>query len=211
MSFAHHPDGQYQQQQLLAAQQYQQLQYLQAQLAATTLQLQQQQQQQQQTQPMGSFIAPRFQALAAQRAAQQQQQQVQALAQARQLYELQQQQMLEYQRREDEARSRAIAEATLQNPPPVFEEDSPEPKPASLGPTGRPQLAPSFTFGKKTRGDSVSGEQVPMSPSREPPVINRSEGIGGAAATGLAGLAARAHKRTGSELSPAVQQQVSRK
>lgn len=183
-------------QQLLQAQQlqYQQIQLLQAQIQANQLAQQQAQQQQHQ---MGSFIAPRFQALAAQRAAAQQQQQAAQLAQAQQLYELQQQQIIQMQ----EAQAKAMAEATLQNPPPVFEEDSPEPRPASLGPTGRPQLAPAFTFGKRR-------ESVDESPQV---VVNRSEGIGGARATGLAGLAARAHKRTGSELTPAMQQQVSRR
>lgn len=210
MGFSPNRDGSYQQQQLLAAQalQFQQIQLLQAQLASTQMQQLQQQQQQNQQQP-GGFIAPRFQALAAQRAAQQQQQQVQQLAQATQLFELQQQQILEHQRRQEEsARAAAIAEATLKNPPPVFEEDSPEMKPASLGPTGRPQLAPSFTFGAK-RSDGEPAERSSMSPPSLPPVINRSEGIGGAAATGLAGLAARAHKRTGSELTPAMQEQAS--
>ncbi|RSH85671.1 hypothetical protein EHS25_003812 [Saitozyma podzolica] len=180
-------------QQLLQAQQlqYQQIQLLQAQIQANQLAQQQAQQQQHQ---MGSFIAPRFQALAAQRAAAQQQQQAAQLAQAQQLYELQQQQIIQMQ----EAQAKAMAEATLQNPPPVFEEDSPEPRPASLGPTGRPQLAPAFTFGKRR-------ESVDESPQV---VVNRSEGIGGARATGLAGLAARAHKRTGSELTPAMQQQL---
>lgn len=207
MAFSPNSDAGYHQQQLLAAQalQYQQIQLLQAQLAST--QMQQLQQQQQTQQQSGSFIAPRFQALAAQRAAQQQQQQVQQLAQATQLFELQQQQLIEHQRQES-TRAAAIAEATLKNPPPVFEEDSPEPKHASLGPTGRPQLAPSFTFGAR-RNTGEPADRSSMSPPSLPPVINRSEGIGGAAATGLAGLAARAHKRTGSELTPAMQEQVS--
>ena len=207
MGFPSSVEGSYQQQ-LLAAQalQYQQIQLLQAQLAST--QMQQLQTQQHNQQQPGSFIAPRFQALAAQRAAQQQQQQVQQLAQATQVFELQQQQLIEDQRRQEEgARAAAIAEATLKNPPPVFEEDSPEQKPASLGPTGRPQLAPSFTFGAK-RNDGQPVEKSSMSSPPGPPVINRSEGIGGAAAAGLAGLAARAHKRTGSELTPGMQEQV---
>lgn len=208
LSYPSHIDESIQQQQLLAAQalQYQQIQLLQAQLAAAHQQAQQQHQQPHQS---GSFIAPRFQALAAQRVAQQQQQQAQQLAQAQQLYEMQQQQILEYARQQEDAQTaRALAEATLQNPPPVFEEDSPEPKHASLGPTGRPQLAPTFTFGgKKNAAESVP-ERASLSPPTQPPVINRSEGIGGAQATGLAGLAARAHKRTGSELTPAMQEQV---
>lgn len=208
-------DGSIQQQQLLAAQalQYQQIQILQAQLAASQFAHSQAQQQQsqhnQQPHQSGSFIAPRFQALAAQRAAQQQQQQAQQLAQAQQLYEIQQQQLLEYARQQDEAQAaQAIAEATLRNPPPVFEEDSPEPKHASLGPTGRPQLAPSFTFGAKRNVSDSTAEKQALSPPTQPPLINRSEGIGGAQSTGLAGLAARAHKRTGSELTPAMQEQV---
>jgi protein SSD1 len=211
LSFSPHADGSYQHQQLLAAQQlqYQQIQLLQAQLAASQMQQVQQHQQHHQS---TSFIAPRFQALAAQRAAQQQQLQAQQLAQAQQVFEIQQQQLLEYQRRQEEsaaANAAAIAEATLKNPPPVFEEDSPEPRHASLGSGGRPQLAPSFTFGaKRTQAEPTNAtDRSSMSPPGQP-VINRSEGIGGAAATGLAGLAARAHKRTGSELTPAMQQQV---
>jgi protein SSD1 len=204
MSFSQHSDAQYQQQQLLAAQQlqFQQIQLLQAQLAAQQQQNQQHQQHQHQ-QSMGSFIAPRFQALAIQRAAQQAQQ-AQQLAQAQQLYELQQAQLLEAQRQREEAHAAAAQATLLNNPPPVFEEDSPEPAPASLGPTGRPQLAPTFTFGAKKAAEAMS---PPLTIGA--PVINRSEGIGGAQATGLAGLAARAHKRTGSELTPAMQQQVS--
>ncbi|ORY21371.1 hypothetical protein BCR39DRAFT_64105 [Naematelia encephala] len=178
--------------QLLAAQQlqYQQIQLLQAQIAANQLAQQQAQQQQQ----MGGFIAPRFQALAAQRAAAHQQQQAQQLAQAQQLFELQQQQLQHIQLDQDRQ--------VFANPPTVFEEDSPEPPPpSSLGPTGRPQLAPSFTFGARRDEDRNS-----TSPPQ--PIINRSEGIGGAAATGLAGLAARAHKRTGSEMTTAMQQQL---
>lgn len=211
LSFSAHPDGSYQHQQLLAAQQlqYQQIQLLQAQMAASQMQQVQQQQQHHQS---TSFIAPRFQALAAQRAAQQQQLQAQQLVQAQQVFEIQQQQLIEYQRRQEEsaaANAAAIAEATLKNPPPVFEEDSPEPRHASLSSSGRPQLAPSFTFGaKRAQPESTDGtDRSSMSPPGQP-VINRSEGIGGAAATGLAGLAARAHKRTGSELTPAMQQQV---
>ncbi len=201
--YSQHVDAQYQHNQVLAAQQlqYQQIQLLQAQLATAQLSQQQQQQQQQQ---MGNFMAPRFQALAAQRAAQQQQQQLQQLAHAQQLYELQQQQLLEAQRHQEES-ARAAAQTVLSNPPAVFEDDSPETKTVSLGPTGRPQLAPSFTFGAKPRSES---DRDSMSPPQQAPVINRSEGIGGAAATGLAGLAARAHRRTGSEMSPAMQQQV---
>ena len=201
LSFISHADAQYHQQQLLAAQQlqYQQIQMLQAQIAANAMQSQQQHSQQQ-AQPMGSFIAPRFQALAAQRAAQQQQQQ---LSHAQRIYELQQQQHAAFQRQQEEAQAHP-ADGTMQIPPPVFEEDSPEQRVGSLGPTGRPQLAPTFTFGKKPQSNE-SIEKASMSP----PLINRSEGIGGAAATGLAGLAARAHKRTGSELTPAMQQQVS--
>lgn len=203
MSYNQQADAQYQQQQILAAQQlqYQQLQLLQAQLATAQISQQQQPQSQQQ---MGNFMAPRFQALAAQRAAQLQQQQAQQLAHAQQLYDLQQQQLLEAKRRREDT-ARAAAQAVLSNPPAVFEEDSPESKATPLGPTGRPQLAPSFTFGAKARGE---GERDSRSPPQQPPVINRSEGIGGAAATGLAGLAARAHQRTGSEMSPAMQQQV---
>ena len=210
LSYAQQSESQYQQQQILAAQQlqYQQLQLLQAQIAATQLS-QQHQHQHQQQQSMGSFVAPRFQALAAQRAAQQQQQQAQQLVHAQQLYELQQQQLLEAQRRQEES-SRNTAQAVLSNPPAVFEEDSPEPepKPALLGPTGRPQLAPTFTFGAKARSESDRDATSAPVPS-QPLLINRSEGIGGAEAAGLAGLAARAHKRTGSEMSPAMQQQVS--
>ena len=199
MAYNQQTDAQYQQQQVLAQQlHYQQIQLLQAQLAATQLSQQQQQQ-------MSSFSAPRFQALAAQRAAQQQQQQAQQLVHAQQLYELQQQQLLDAQRRREESARAAAAQAVLTHPPAVFEEDSPEAKPTSLGPTGRPQLAPTFTFGGKPRNET---ERDPILPAQHPPIINRSEGIGGAAATGLAGLAVRAHKRTGSELTPAMQQQV---
>ena len=211
----------YDYQQLLAAQQlqYQHIQLLQAQLAASQLAAQQTQQQhhqqqqiQQQQQQMGSFIAPRFQALAAQRVAQQQQQQAQQaqqLAQAQQLFDLQQQQLVGVQRRTQEEQARAVAEATLHNPPPVFEEDSPEKQPTPLA-LARPQLAPTFKFGVKRQSmDETAERQSSVSPPQQPPVINRSEGIGGAAATGLAGLAARAHKRTGSEISAAMQQQVS--
>ena len=204
------------QRQLLAAHQvqYQQIQLLQAQLAASQLAQQQVQAQQQNQQQMGNYTAPRFQALAAHQAAQQQQQQALQLAQAQQLFEMQQQKLLEAQRQQEElqaqarAQAREAAQAALQNPVPVFEEDSPEKRSASLGTTGRPQLAPTFTFGVR-KTDSISSNTRSMSPQTQPPVINRSEGIGGAAATGLAGLAARAHKRTGSELSSAMQQQVS--
>jgi len=92
------------------------------------------------------------------------------------------------------------------NAPPVFEEDSPEQKPVPLATNGRPQLNPNFTFGAKRQQEAA---RESMSPPANAPVINRSEGIGGAAATGLAGLAARAHKRTGSEVTPAMQEQVS--
>ncbi|OCF35764.1 hypothetical protein I316_02256 [Kwoniella heveanensis BCC8398] len=231
LSYAQQPDYGFQNQQLLAAQQqqYQYIQLLQAQIAMAQQQAQQhQQQQQQQQQPMGSFIAPRFQALAQQRAAAQQQQTALQLAQAQQIYELQQQQLLQQQQQQqqlqqqqqqEEARARAISE-TLRNQP-VFEEESPEPRHSVLGPTGRPQLAPSFTFGAKPKhgpsesisekgsGGSVRDSMSPPGVNTSPSVIvNRSEGIGGAAATGLAGLAARAHKRTGSEMSSALQQQL---
>lgn len=199
-------DPQYQQHQHLLAQQqlqFQQVQLLQAQLQAA--QLAAQQQQPAPAPQMGSFIAPRFQALAQQRAAAQQQQAAAQLLQAQQIFELQQQQLYQMQ---EAAQAKAVAEATLRNPPPVFEEDeSPPPQHASLGPTGRPQLAPSFTFGAKRR-DSVT-ERGAASAAPSPVTVDRSAGIGGAAATGLAGLAARAHKRTGSELTPAMQQQVS--
>nr|XP_018261796.1 uncharacterized protein I303_06241 [Kwoniella dejecticola CBS 10117]OBR83954.1 hypothetical protein I303_06241 [Kwoniella dejecticola CBS 10117] len=228
MSFAQQAEMQYQQQQLLAAQQqqYQYIQLLQAQIAASQQLAQQQahhqqQHQQQQQQPMGSFIAPRFQALAQQRAAQQQQQTALQLAQAQQLYELQQAQLLQQQREQEAARAKAIAE-TMKNQP-VFAEDDEEPEVrnsiSSVGPTGRPQLAPSFTFGAKPkhvksesisdRGSARDSMSPPSTHHTSPPVVvNRSEGIGGAAATGLAGLAARAHKRTGSEMSAAMQQQL---
>jgi protein SSD1 len=208
MSFANHADSQFQHQQLLAEQiQYQQqVQLLQAQMAAAHMQ-----QQQPREQPMGSFFAPRFQALAAQRVAQQQQQahqlqlqQAAQLAQAQQLFEMQQQQQILLQQ---EAEQERVKQQNLQTAPPVFEEDSPEPPHKVLGPTGRPQLAPTFTFGAKPRRESEAAERASVSPP--PVVVNRSEGIGGAASTGLAGLAARAHKRTGSELSPAMAQQVS--
>ncbi|WVQ80029.1 hypothetical protein IAT38_002130 [Cryptococcus sp. DSM 104549] len=222
LSFAQHANFQYQQQQLLAAQhqQYQYIQLLQAQLAATQLAQQQAQQQQQaqnqQQQPMGSFIAPRFQALAAQRAAAQQQQQAAQLAQAQQIFELQQAQIHQQQEEARAAAAAAAAATESAKNQPVFEEESPEPHPRSLGPTGRPQLAPSFTFGAKSKHaakESVSegSARDSLSPTQlhtSPVVVNRSEGIGGAAATGLAGLAARAHKRTGSEMSPALQQQL---
>lgn len=189
------------QQQLLAAQ-YQQIQLLQAQIQANQLAQQQSQQQQQQyQQQQGSFIAPRFQALAAQRIQQQQDQQAQlyqAHAQASQMYQLQQQQLLDQHNLANQRLESSDA-------PAVFEEDSPEQKPVPLGTSGRPQLNPNFTFGAKRQ----AAERQSMSPPSNAPVINRSEGIGGAAATGLAGLAARAHKRTGSEITPAMQEQVS--
>ena len=190
------------QQQLLAAQ-YQQIQLLQAQIQANQLAQQQSQQQQQQyQQQQGSFIAPRFQALAAQRIQQQQDQQAQlyqAHAQASQMYQIQQQQLLDQH-------TLANQRVESSDAPAVFEEDSPEQKPVPLGTSGRPQLNPNFTFGAKRQ----AAERQSMSPPSIAPVINRSEGIGGAAATGLAGLAARAHKRTGSEITPAMQEQVSR-
>ncbi|KAL1407749.1 Translational repressor [Vanrija albida] len=182
------PDAFQQQQQLLAAQQLQ-LQLLQAQIVQQQIAAQQQRD--------AGFIAPRFQALAAQRAAmQQQQQQTAQLVEAQRLFELHQQQQLLLAQQQEEATRSA---APLASPPAVFEEDSPETTP-SLGPTGRPQLNPGFTFGKRRE----SGTE-PKSP---PVVVNRSEGIGGAAATGLAGLAARAHKRSGSELTPAMEEQL---
>lgn len=195
------------QQQILAAQ-YQQIQLLQAQIQANQIAQQQAQQQQQQTQST-SFIAPRFQALAAQRIQQQQEQQIrlhQAHEQAQQLYQVQAlqiaQQASQAQTQHARSDSQAVAEQT-----PVFEEDSPEHKPVALGTSGRPQLNPNFTFGAKRQEPQAQRES--MSPPSQPPIINRSEGIGGAAATGLAGLAARAHKRTGSEVTPAMQEQVS--
>jgi protein SSD1 len=189
------------QQQLLAAQ-YQQIQLLQAQIQANQLAQQQAQQQQQQSQST-SFIAPRFQALAAQRIQQQQEQQArlhQAHEQAQHMYQTQALQVLQQANHVQNNGGRpAAADA-----PPVFEEDSPEQKPVPLGTSGRPQLNPNFTFGAKRQ----EAARESMSPPAHPPVINRSEGIGGAAATGLAGLAARAHKRTGSEVTPAMQEQV---
>lgn len=187
------------QQQLLAAQ-YQQIQLLQAQIQANQV-AQQQAQQQQQQQQSTSFIAPRFQALAAQRIQQQQEQQAQlyqAHAQAQQVYQIQQQQMLDQQ-------SNAHKRSESADAPPVFEEDSPEQKPVPLGTSGRPQLNPNFTFGAKRQNSDRESMSPPMG---QAPIINRSEGIGGAAATGLAGLAARAHKRTGSEITPQMQEQV---
>lgn len=177
-----------QQQQLLAAQQLQ-LQLLQAQIVQQQIAAQQQREQ--------GFVAPRFQALAAQRVAlQQQQAQAAQLAEAQRLFELHQQQQLLLAQQQEEATRSA---APLASPPAVFEEDSPETTP-SLGPTGRPQLNPGFTFGRRRESGT--------DPNRPPVVVNRSEGIGGAAATGLAGLAARAHKRSGSELTPAMEEQV---
>ncbi|WVO21500.1 uncharacterized protein IAS62_002809 [Cryptococcus decagattii] len=219
LSFAQHVSFQYQQQQLLAAQQqqYQYIQLLQAQLAASQLAHQQAQQAaQHQNQQMGNFIAPRFQALAAQRAASLQQQQAAQLAQAQQVFELQQAQLLQQQ---EEARTsiQAAVEAAHPQNQPVFEEESPELQPRTVGPSGRPQLAPSFTFGARPKHGATesvsergSGRESlsPPQSSLSPIVVNRSEGIGGAAATGLAGLAARAHKRTGSEMSSVLQQQL---
>ncbi|KIR41921.1 hypothetical protein I307_00409 [Cryptococcus deuterogattii 99/473] len=219
LSFAQHANFQYQQQQLLAAQQqqYQYIQLLQAQLAASQLAHQQAQQAaQHQNQQMGNFIAPRFQALAAQRAASLQQQQAAQLAQAQQVFELQQAQLLQQQ---EEARTsiQAAVEAAHPQNQPVFEEESPELQPRTVGPSGRPQLAPSFTFGARPKHGATesvsergSGRESlsPPQSSLSPIVVNRSEGIGGAAATGLAGLAARAHKRTGSEMSSVLQQQI---
>lgn len=179
--FTQHAEVFQQQQQLLAAQQLQ-LQLLQAQL------VQQQMASQQQQRDTG-FIAPRFQALAAQRAALQQQQQQQSaqMAEAQRVFELQQQQMLL-------AQQQPIPETA-----PVFEEDSPEHSPAGAGPTGRPQLNPNFTFGKRRESSS----------DKPAVVVDRSAGVGGAAATGLAGLAARAHKRSGSDMNQQDTEQVS--
>lgn len=181
--FTQHTEVFQQQQQLLAAQQLQ-LQLLQAQL------VQQQMASAQQQRDTG-FIAPRFQALAAQRAALQQQQQQQhaQLAEAQRVFEQQQQQLLLAQQQA------AIPETA----PAVFEEDSPELSPATLGPTGRPQLNPNFTFGKR-RESSTDKPTV---------IVDRSAGVGGAAATGLAGLAARAHKRSGSDMAQQDSEQVS--
>jgi protein SSD1 len=189
------------QQQLLAAQ-YQQIQLLQAQIQANQIAQQQAQQQHQQSQST-SFIAPRFQALAAQRIQQQQEQQArlhQAHEQAQHMYQAQALQVLQQANQ-----AQGTLEQSAANAPPVFEEDSPEHRPAALPTGGRPQLNPNFTFGAKRQ----EAARESMSPPTNPPVINRSEGIGGAAATGLAGLAARAHKRTGSEVTPAMQEQVS--
>lgn len=189
------------QQQLLAAQ-YQQIQLLQAQIQANQIAQQQAQQQHQQSQST-SFIAPRFQALAAQRIQQQQEQQArlhQAHEQAQHMYQAQAMQVLQQANQ-----AQGNVENTAANAPPVFEEDSPEHKPAPLPTGARPGLNPNFTFGAKRQ----EAPRESMSPPTNPPVINRSEGIGGAAATGLAGLAARAHKRTGSEVTPAMQEQVS--
>lgn len=188
-------------QQLLAAQriQYQQIQLLTAQISANQLAQQQAQAQQYQ---MG--LAPRFRALAEQRQAHVTQQQVAALAQAQQVYEMQQQALLSV----EDARQKA-AQATLRNPPPVFEEDDEPERPGYGGIDGLPrreQLNPSFSFGAKRHAASESIGSLPQQPIR----VDRSQGIGGAEATGLAGLAARAHKRTGSELTPAMQEQVSK-
>jgi protein SSD1 len=189
------------QQQLLAAQ-FQQIQLLQAQIQANQIAQQQAQQQHQQNQST-SFIAPRFQALAAQRIQQQQEQQArlhQAHEQAQHVYQAQALQVLQ-----QATQAQTHLEQSAADAPPVFEEDSPEHKPVPLASGGRPQLNPNFTFGAKRQ----DAQKEIMSPPTLPPVINRSEGIGGAAATGLAGLAARAHKRTGSEVTPAMQEQVS--
>jgi protein SSD1 len=188
------------QQQLLAAQ-YQQIQLLQAQIQAN--QIAQQQAQQQQQSQSTPFSAPRFQALAAQRMLQQQEQQArlhQAHEQAQHMYQTQALQVLQ---QANEAQSNL--EQSAANAPPVFEEDSPENKPVPLATSGRPGLNPNFTFGAKRQQEPA---RESMSPPNIAPLINRSEGIGGAAATGLAGLAARAHKRTGSEVTPAMQEQV---
>lgn len=149
---------------------------------AQALQLAQQQREQ-------GFIAPRFQALAAQRAAMaQQQQQQQQLIEAQRLFEMHQQQqqlLLAQQQMEAAARDGRLS------PLPVFEEDSPE---ASPGPV-RGQLNPGFTFGKRRQSGADD---------------KRSAGRAEAAA-GLGNLAARAHKRTASEVAPAVDEQVSTK
>lgn len=188
-------------QQLLLAQhvQVQQIQLLQAQISANQLAAQQAQAQQQQS---GSFTAPRFRALAEQRQAHHAQQQLAQLTQAQQIYDMQQQALKAVQ----EAHAKAAAQATLKNPPPVFEEDD-EPDTRAPSQYGRPQLNPGFTFGARRR-ESVD-ERKSLSPPQHPVVVDRQHGIGGAQATGLAGLAARAHRRTGSELTPAMQQQVS--
>lgn len=166
------------QQQLLAAQQLQ-LQLLQAQLVQQQMSTQQQRDQ--------GFIAPRFQALAAQRAALQQQNQVQSsqLAEAQRLFEMHQQQQLLLAQQQ--------AQQPPRSPPAVFEDDSPESTPQGVGPTGRPQLNPNFTFGHKRRDSSATSDDK----------TRRSE-----AAAGLGGLAARAHKRSGSQVDPAVEEQV---
>ncbi|BEJ00527.1 hypothetical protein CcaverHIS631_0503840 [Cutaneotrichosporon cavernicola] len=179
--FSQHNDVFQQQQALLAAQQLQ-LQLLQAQLM--------QQQMTGQQQRDAGFIAPRFQALAAQRAALQQQQQQQQsvhMAEAQRMFELQQQQQMLL------AQQQPIPETA-----PVFDEESPEHSPTAVGPTGRPQLNPNFTFGKRRESSS----DKPLV------VVDRSAGVGGAAATGLAGLAARAHKRSGSDMNQQDTEQV---
>lgn len=183
--YSQHSDM-FQQQQLLAAQQLQ-LQILQAQIVQQQLAAQQQQREQ-------GFIAPRFQALAAQRAAlQQQQQQTAQLAEAQRLFEMHQQQQLlfAHQQQQQPGGDGARPDIPLISPPAVFEEDSPEPTPTTLGPTGRPQLNPGFTFGKRRESGNADDKS------------RRSE----AAAT-LGGLAARAHKRSGSEITPAMEEQL---
>jgi protein SSD1 len=201
-------------QQLLIAQrvQYQQIQLLQAQIGANQMAAQQAQLQAQQS---GSFVAPRFRALAEQRQAQQTQQQIAQLGQAQQVYEMQQQALMKVQ----EAHARAAAQEALKNPAPVFEEDEEEynqqqqrKQQALLEQRQKAkEMNPAFNFGAKRQGTDDRQKASSMSPPMGNTVIvDRSQGIGGAQATGLAGLAARAHKRTGSELTPAMQQQVSR-
>lgn len=130
----------------------------------------------QQQQPMGQFVAPRFQTLQKAAAA----------------------------------------------PAPVADKEM-------LGPTGRPVLAPTFTFGTRRQSAGQDNAQQPQyqppaayanlgyddEPSAiiarsqsfamgtEPPAQNVAPGM-----SALLGLAARAHRRTGSEMSPQMAQQV---
>jgi protein SSD1 len=105
-------------------------------------------------------------------------QQQQLLAQVQQQQQQQQQQQHE---------GVLIRGATVS--PNVFEEESPEPSPQLV----RGQLNQGFTFGKR-RESGVDDKGRPA---------NRSE-----AAASLGGLAARAHKRSGSEITPAMEEQM---
>jgi protein SSD1 len=120
---------------------------------------------------------------------QQHQQQNAQLAEAQRLFEMHQQQQLLAQQQQL-AQEDQLARSGPVSPGGVFEDSSPEPTPQPV----RGQLNQTFTFGKRRDTNDDKSGRTP----------NRSE-----AAAGLGGLAARAHRRTGSEMTPAMEEQVS--